>query len=140
MVVRLAVARKRAGAKSKARGSSSLAMSPGRAKVLIQMLLPTNGPTVAGTPDTLAALAEIRRELADTFDGLTAYLRSPATGLWTAPDGHAEQDDVVMVEVVTDNFDRSWWRAYAAVLADRFRQDEIHIRAVGIQTLDEEGG
>jgi hypothetical protein len=57
-------------------------MSPGRAKVLIQMLLPTNGPTVAGTPDTLAALAEIRRELADTFDGLTAYLRSPATGLW----------------------------------------------------------
>jgi hypothetical protein len=52
-------------------------MSPGRAK-----LLPTYGPTVAGTPDTLAALAETRRELADTFDGLTAYLRSPATGLW----------------------------------------------------------
>ena len=106
--------------------------------VLIQMLLPSNGPMVAGAPDTMAALAETRRELADTFDGLTAYLRSPAKGLWTAPDGHAEQDDVVMVEVVTDNFDRSWWRAYAAVLADRFRQDEIHIRAMGIQMLDEE--
>ena len=29
-----------------------------------------------------------------------------AKGLWTAPDGHTEQDDVVMVEVVTDTFDR----------------------------------
>ena len=108
--------------------------------VLIQMLLPTNGPTVAGAPDTMAALAETRRELADTFKGLTAYVRSPAKGLWTAPDGHAEQDDVVMVEVVTDNFDRRWWRAYATVLADRFRQDEIHIRGMQIQTLDDENG
>jgi hypothetical protein len=106
--------------------------------VLIQMLLPTNRPAVAGAPDTMAALAETRRELADKFDGLTAYLRSPAKGLWTSPDGHTEQDDVVMVEVVTDNFDRSWWRAYAAVLTDRFRQDEIHIRALRIDTLDEE--
>jgi hypothetical protein len=104
--------------------------------VLIQMLLPTNGPAFAGAPETMAALAETRRELADKFDGLTAYLRSPAKGLWTSPDGHTEQDDVVMVEVVTDHFDRSWWRAYAAVLTDRFRQNEIHIRAIGMQTLD----
>jgi hypothetical protein len=48
--------------------------------VLIQMLLPTNGPAFAGAPETMAALAETRRELADKFDGLTAYLRSPAKG------------------------------------------------------------
>ena len=34
--------------------------------VLIQMLLPTKEPTVAGVPDTMAALAETRRELADS--------------------------------------------------------------------------
>jgi hypothetical protein len=34
--------------------------------------------------------------LAATVNGLTAYLRSPAKGVWTAPDGHTEQDDVVM--------------------------------------------
>jgi hypothetical protein len=106
--------------------------------VLIQMLLPTNRPAVAEAPDTMAALAETRRELTDKFDGLTAYLRSPAKGHWTSPDGHTEQDDVVMVEVVTDNFDRSWWRAYALVLTDRFQQDEIHIRAMGIHMVDEE--
>ena len=70
--------------------------------VLIQLLLPTSG---AASADGLAPLAQTRRELADRFTGVTAYVRSPAKGLWTAPDGQIEQDDVVMVEVVTDTFD-----------------------------------
>jgi hypothetical protein len=85
--------------------------------VLIQLLLPTSG-TADG--DDLAPLAETRRELSDRFNGLTAYLRSLAKGWWTTPDGHTEQDHVVMVEVVTETFDRAWWRTYAASLAARF--------------------
>jgi hypothetical protein len=73
--------------------------------VLIQLLLPTTAP--AGT-DAMTSLAETRRELADKFSGVTAYVRSPGKGLWTAPDGHTEADDVVMVEVVTETFDRGW--------------------------------
>ena len=102
--------------------------------VLIQLLLPTSG--ARGT-EGLSSLAETRRELAAKFNGLTAYLRSPAKGLWTAPDGHTEQDDVVMVEVVTDRFDRVWWRTYAATLAKRFEQEAIHVRAVPVDMLDE---
>jgi hypothetical protein len=102
--------------------------------VLIQLLLPTRAGTGADGP---AALAETRRELAATFNGLTAYLRSPAKGLWTAPDGHTEQDDVVMVEVVTDTFDRAWWRTYTATLAERFGQEAIHVRAMPVEMLDE---
>jgi hypothetical protein len=78
-----------------------------------------------------------KRELTGRFNGLTAYLRSPAKGWWTAADGHTEQDDVVMVEVVTDMFDRAWWRAYAAALATRFRQETIHVRAVPVEMLGE---
>jgi hypothetical protein len=63
--------------------------------VLIQLLLPIGA---SGDP-AMTALAETRRELVDRFKGVTAYVRSPATGLWTAPDGHTEADDVVMVEV-----------------------------------------
>ena len=100
--------------------------------VLIQLLLPTS----AGA-DGLTPLADTRRELAARFSGLTAYLRSPAKGLWTAPDGHTEQDDVVMVEVVTETFDRAWWRTYAATLAARFGQESIHVRAVPVDMLDE---
>ena len=103
--------------------------------VLIQLLLPTRGPTLA---NGLTPLAETRRELADRFNGLTAYLRSPAKGLWTAQDGHTEQDDVVMVEVVTDSFDRVWWRAYVRVRAERFAQETIHVRAVPVEMLDDE--
>jgi hypothetical protein len=98
------------------------------------VLLPTNGAIPA---DGLAPLAQTRRELAERFRGLTAYLRSPAKGLWTARDGHTEQDDVVMVEVVTDSFDRGWWRTYAATLAERFGQESIHVRAVRVDMLDE---
>ena len=77
-------------------------------------------------------------ELAERFTGVTAYVRSPAKGLWTAPDGHTEQDDVVMIEVVTNMFDRAWWRTYSAKLAERFHQETIHVRAVPVEMLDEE--
>jgi hypothetical protein len=102
--------------------------------VLIQLLLPTTG---GAGGDSLAPLAETRRELAERFNGLTAYLRSPAKGWWTAPDGHTEQDDVVMVEVATETFDRAWWRTYGATLAARFDQESIHVRAVPVDILDE---
>ena len=60
--------------------------------VLIQLLL----PAVASGDPAMTALAETRRELVDRFKGVTAGVRSPAKGLWTAPDGHTEADDVVM--------------------------------------------
>lgn len=103
--------------------------------VLIQLLLPV--PSATGAADGVSPLAETRQELAERFDGLTAYLRSPAKGWWTAPDGHVEQDDVVMVEVVTDTFDKAWWRNYAVMLAARFGQETIHVRSVAVEMLDE---
>jgi hypothetical protein len=102
--------------------------------VLIQLLLPSS--RAAGN-DAMTPIAETRRELVDRFKGVTAYVRSPAKGLWTAPDGRTEADDVVMVEVVTDNFDRAWWRDYAAELARRFGQDRIHVRALPVEMPDD---
>ena len=42
-----------------------------------------------------------------------------------------------MVEIVTEKFDRAWWRAYAATLAARFNQERMHVRAVPVDMLDE---
>ena len=103
--------------------------------VLIQLLLPT--APAAGLEDGLTPLAQTHQELTARFNGLTAYVRAPAKGLWTAPDGHTEQDDVVMVEVVTDTFDKTWWRHYATTLAVRFDQERIHLRALAVDMLDE---
>jgi len=102
--------------------------------VLIQLLLPAVAAPRPG--DQRHALEQTRAELASHFSGLTAYVRSPAKGLWTAADGRTEEDDVVMVEIVAETFDRAWWGDYAAQLRTRFRQEAILVRALAIEVLD----
>jgi hypothetical protein len=83
-----------------------------------------------------AEITRTRGELIEAFGGVTAYLRTPAQGAWTSPEGEREHDEVVMVEVVARQFDREWWRRYAELLAQRFRQDVIHVRAMQVDILD----
>jgi hypothetical protein len=89
---------------------------------LVQLLLPVK-------PGGASWFADTRRELIERFQGVTAYVRSPAKGSWVGPEGEAH-DDVLMVEVLVDDFDRAWWRTYAETLAKRFGEREIHIRAL----------
>ncbi len=94
---------------------------------LVQILLPrVTGDDAAQD----ARFARTRSELVAKFEGVTAYVRSSAVGLWTAPDGRVERDEVVMVEVLADEFDRDWWRDYERPLDARFVQEEIHVRAL----------
>ena len=97
---------------------------------LIQILLPL---VTGDTRVDNSKFTETRRELLEKFEGVTAYLRASAQGAWTAPDGHVERDEVVMVEVVTEAFDRDWWRTYAETLARRFDQASSHIRAIAAE-------
>jgi hypothetical protein len=97
---------------------------------LIQILL----PRVSGPRTNDAEFAQTRAELVEAFEGVTAYLRGPAQGAWTAPDGRVERDEMVMVEVLAPSFDREWWRAYGGALAKRFDQEAIHIRALPAET------
>lgn len=101
---------------------------------LIQLLLPalvSQGDEPASGP-----VSQTRHELTETFGGLTAYLRAPAVGVWTSPEGGRAQDEVVMVEVVAERFDRAWWRDYTQRLARRFAQEAIHVRALQVDVLD----
>jgi hypothetical protein len=102
--------------------------------VLIQVLLPSSVQKGVSVAD---AFSQTRAELVAAFHGVTAYLRSPAQGAWTSSEGHVELDEVVMVEVVVEQFDRGWWQAYAKTLAARFAQDVIHIRAFNVEVLDD---
>lgn len=100
---------------------------------LMQVLLPTRDGS--HQPYSRALFGQCRAELVAQFGGITAYLRSPAIGAWTDPEGQVEQDEVVMVEVVAEEFDRSWWQRYTSVLEERFQQQEIHVRAIKVETL-----
>jgi hypothetical protein len=97
------------------------------------MLLPTKSGSGAAFSDEV--LGRTRDELVDRFGGLTAYLRSPAAGAWTSPQGKVEEDNVVMIEVLAESLDVRWWREYAATLRERFAQESIHIRANEVQVL-----
>jgi hypothetical protein len=44
-----------------------------------------------------------------------------------------------MVEVMTERFDREWWRTYSTLLAKRFAQDVIHVRGLAVEFLNEDG-
>ncbi len=98
---------------------------------LVQILLPVHRRDGSAVP--AAAFAQLRSELTERFGGVTAYSRSPATGLWKRDDDDVERDQVIMVEVVVDIFDREWWAQYREQLEQRFGQEEIHARAIATE-------
>ena len=101
---------------------------------LIQILLPIHARD--GTPLPNEMFARVRGELTEKFGGVTAYSRSPATGLWKRDEDDAiERDQVIMVEVVTGAFDRKWWKNYREQLEVRFGQEEVHARALEVETI-----
>jgi hypothetical protein len=102
---------------------------------LVQLLLPASSRGNAAADEHVA---RTRAELVEAFGGLTAYQRAPARGVWRSPEGDVEQDDMVMVEVVTPVFDRDWWRRYTDQLRRRFGQQAIHARAMAVELVDDD--
>ena len=101
---------------------------------LIQLLLPTH--TRSGAAVASEQFARVRVELTERFGGVTAYTRSPATGLWKREEDDAiERDQVIMVEVVVDDFDAAWWASYREQLEQRFDQEEVHARALAMELI-----
>jgi hypothetical protein len=100
---------------------------------LVQILLPVYDNE--GRAFGREAFARVREELTERFGGVTAHLRSPAEGAWRDPGGGVDRDDVVSLEVMADELDRGWWAGYRRELEERFRQDEVVVRAMGMERL-----
>jgi hypothetical protein len=100
---------------------------------LVQLLLPlfrNDGRRVE--PELFA---DVRRELIARFGGMTAYARSPAKGIWEPDAGRVERDDIVVYEVMVDDLDEEWWRAYREALERRFEQQSLVVRAAACMAL-----
>jgi hypothetical protein len=76
----------------------------------------------------------VRAELTERFGGVTAFIRSPAVGVWKES-AEVNRDEVVMVEVLSDELDKGWWSTYREQLQKKFRQDEVLIWASDITRL-----
>jgi hypothetical protein len=100
---------------------------------LVQLLLPlTDNDGRAFAPDVYADLHET---LTARFGGLTAYMRSPAEGLWAPRTGELNRDRVVLVEVMDTDFDAHWWRSCRTTLERVLRQESVVIRALPMEQL-----
>lgn len=99
----------------------------------IEILLPLRDND--GQPFARAEFDSVRQELAERFGGVTAFMRSPAVGVWKDDDGVPHHDEIVVFEVMAETVDQVWWRSYRMRLEERFRQDEIVVRATNCRRL-----
>jgi len=100
---------------------------------LVQLLLPLTDN--AGRRFDERKFAAVRRELTQRFGGVTAYMRSPATGLWKKDTGDVDRDDVVIIEVMVDALDFEYWKSYREQLEAAFSQQSLVCRASLIDVL-----
>jgi hypothetical protein len=125
------VCRYRVG-KNRTHHGRNITVSQRRDMHLVQLLLPIVQSAEASTGESLQAL---RKELIEKFGGVTAYTRSPAKGSWLEDDDHVVQDDVIIVEVMTDQLEHEWWRTLRARLEHQLNQQSIVIRSSKIEML-----
>jgi hypothetical protein len=100
--------------------------------LLVQILLPAYDN--AGRPFPTEHYNDVRTKLTDRFGGLTSYSRAPAEGLWDSG-STVRRDDIVVVEVMVESLDRTWWKNYRIELEQLFRQDQMVIRAQAYEAL-----
>lgn len=79
-------------------------------------------------------LASLQNMLVKQFGGLTAYSRTPAKGL-DVEDERQVEDEIIILEVMTDLLDRAWWSSLRSRLERDLQQREILIRASEVQLL-----
>ena len=99
---------------------------------LVQILLPVYDNEGGSIPSE--HYQQVRAQLLDRFGGLTAYTRAPAEGRWESGSA-VKHDDIVVVEVMIESLDRSWWHAYRRELEKLFRQEHIVIRTQAYEAL-----
>jgi hypothetical protein len=100
---------------------------------LVQLLLPLEHNS--GRRVDAELFSTVRREMVEQFGGITAFTRSPASGLWQEEPGVTVHDDIVVYEVMVPQLDGAWWRSYRQRLEERFDQQAIVIRAQVIELL-----
>lgn len=99
---------------------------------LIQLLLPLNDNDGKRFPKSV--FDQIKNELADKFDGVTAFSQSPAEGLWD-DGGAVQRDQIVLYEIMTDGFEESWWKDFAKRLEIKLKQEKILLRWFDVSSL-----
>ncbi len=99
---------------------------------LIQLFLPLYDQQGSDFPNEYYRV--VRDFLTERFGGITTYSRAPAKGFWKE-EGTVQRDDIIVFEVMIQDLDRKWWDNYRKSLEAHFHQDEILVRAQGVEVI-----
>ncbi|RYU91743.1 hypothetical protein [Emticicia agri] len=79
---------------------------------------------------------QVQHRLTEKFGGLTAFTKNPAEGLWKkSKNTKPQHDEIIIFEVITDTFDKSWWQLYKEELKRIFQQKDIVIKVLPIELV-----
>ena len=99
---------------------------------LIDILLPLQDER--GEPFPTEFYDRRAQRLTERFGGVTSFARSAGEGRWKN-DGATKHDEIVVIEVMAEEVERSWWSELRRALMRDFRQEEIIIRSQAIERL-----
>src|SRR3569623_318044 len=85
-------------------------------------------------PPSREGLTSLQNMLVQQFGGVTAYSRAPAQGI-DVEGGKKIEDEIIILEVMTDSLDRAWWSSLRGQLERDLKQREILIRVSEVQRL-----
>jgi hypothetical protein len=100
---------------------------------LIQLRLPLHDNDNQAFPSEYFDV--VRRTLTERFGGVTAFLRSPAVGLWKEGEEELKHDEVVMFEVITRELDRDWWTGTPCLGLKHYKALSLHPHAESASQL-----
>ena len=87
-----------------------------------------------GTLIPQSVFDDVAHEVTEKFGGVTSYLRAPADGRWQSGSS-TELDQIVVVEVMTEEIDAHYWSTLRKRLERELAQDRIVIRSWIVQLL-----
>lgn len=99
---------------------------------IVEVFLPLD--TGSGVPVDTDVIDGIVGGLADRFGGATAFARSPAEGLWKQQ-SEVQRDRIVIIEVMVEAIDETWWKEYRARLETELEQEQVVIRVTPCRTI-----
>jgi len=100
---------------------------------LVEIFLPI--ADAAGVAFPRETYAGVRRQLVERFEGLTAWSRALAEGVWVDETGRAVRDELIVYEVMAPVLDAAWWKEFRGHLERIFRQRQVLIRAHPVRQL-----
>jgi hypothetical protein len=99
---------------------------------LVQIVLPRADNS--GQPFPREDFDRVKNELAQRFDGVTAYIRAPAEGV-QKQNQKLSSDDIVVLEVMTEQVDLAEWTARRQQYEKSFRQEKVIVRYIAISIV-----